>query len=130
MVDDTICAPTADRSTTLAGFPSTWISRPWRTRCRGARRVPCQSSRGGSATSGAPPAADPPGAPPNPPLAGSYNAEVGRSTVIVRAVLFDLDDTLFDHEYCSRSALEAVQASHDCFAGMRFEALEGAARGV
>lgn len=48
------------------------------------------------------------------------------SPVIVRAVLFDLDDTLFDHYYCSRSALEAVQASHDCFAGMPFEALERA----
>lgn len=46
--------------------------------------------------------------------------------MIVRAVLFDLDDTLFDHYYCSRSALETVQASHDCFAGMPFEAVERA----
>lgn len=42
----------------------------------------------------------------------------------VRAVLFDLDDTLFDHHHCSRSALEAVRASQACFSRMTFEELE------
>ena len=41
---------------------------------------------------------------------------------IVRAVLFDLDDTLFDHRQCARAALLGVRASHDCFA--RFEGVE------
>jgi HAD superfamily hydrolase (TIGR01509 family) len=41
-------------------------------------------------------------------------------------VLFDLDDTLFDHHYCSQSALRAVRGSHACFAAMPFEALEAA----
>ena len=45
---------------------------------------------------------------------------------IVRVVLFDLDDTLFDHHHSSRRALEAVQRSHACFAGMPFEDLERA----
>ena len=40
------------------------------------------------------------------------------------AVLFDLDDTLFDHHYCSQRALEAVRGSHACFAAMPFDALE------
>ncbi len=44
--------------------------------------------------------------------------------MIVRAVLFDLDDTLFDHHYCSRAALQAVQASHAGLAAMPFDALE------
>ena len=34
------------------------------------------------------------------------------------AVLFDLDDTLFDHRHCARAALEAVRASHAAFAGV------------
>lgn len=34
------------------------------------------------------------------------------------AVLFDLDDTLFDHRHCARTALEAVRASHAAFAGV------------
>jgi len=33
----------------------------------------------------------------------------------VRAVLFDLDDTLFDHLRCSRAALAGVAARHACF---------------
>lgn len=37
-----------------------------------------------------------------------------------RAVLFDLDDTLFDHEGCARDALHAVYGTHDCFAAMPF----------
>jgi len=30
----------------------------------------------------------------------------------MRVVLFDLDDTLFDHQYCSRAGLVAVQRTH------------------
>jgi putative hydrolase of the HAD superfamily len=38
----------------------------------------------------------------------------------VRAVLFDLDDTLFDHTGCARAALLGVRDAHECFA--RFDA--------
>jgi len=31
---------------------------------------------------------------------------------LAKTVLFDLDDTLFDHQYCSRSGLIALQARH------------------
>jgi HAD superfamily hydrolase (TIGR01549 family) len=41
-----------------------------------------------------------------------------------RAVLFDLDDTLFDHEYCARTALMTVHAAHSCFGRMPFEQME------
>ncbi len=44
--------------------------------------------------------------------------------MIVRAVLFDLDDTLFDHFSCSRAALRAVHASDAGLAAVPFEALE------
>ena len=44
--------------------------------------------------------------------------------MIVRAVLFDLDDTLFDHHYCSRAALQAVHASDSGLSAMPFDALE------
>ncbi len=30
----------------------------------------------------------------------------------MRVVLFDLDDTLFDHQYCSRAGLAAVQQTY------------------
>jgi putative hydrolase of the HAD superfamily len=43
-----------------------------------------------------------------------------------RAVLFDLDDTLFDHLGGARAALEAVQACHGCLSAMPFAALEQA----
>lgn len=46
--------------------------------------------------------------------------------VRVCAVLFDLDDTIFDHYGCSREALRAVQASHEALAAMPFDALERA----
>jgi putative hydrolase of the HAD superfamily len=36
----------------------------------------------------------------------------------IRAVLFDLDDTLFDHRHCSRAALAGVRAGHACFANV------------
>ena len=45
---------------------------------------------------------------------------------MIRAVLFDLDDTLFDHRGCARDALTAVQQSHACLQSMPFEALERA----
>jgi putative hydrolase of the HAD superfamily len=34
---------------------------------------------------------------------------------IVKAVLFDLDDTLFDHSYCARAALAGVRGLHESF---------------
>jgi len=37
---------------------------------------------------------------------------------MLRAVLFDLDDTLFDHSGCARSALDGVRARYDCFAAI------------
>ena len=45
---------------------------------------------------------------------------------MITAVLFDLDDTLFDHRGCARDALAAVQGCHDRFRSMPFEALERA----
>lgn len=39
----------------------------------------------------------------------------------IRAVLFDLDDTLFDHDGSAREALAAVHASHEAFARQPFE---------
>lgn len=45
---------------------------------------------------------------------------------MVRAVLLDLDDTVFDHRHSSRAALQAVHGRHACFAGISFEALEQA----
>ncbi|MEO8078408.1 MAG: hypothetical protein ABI818_18920, partial [Acidobacteriota bacterium] len=45
---------------------------------------------------------------------------------MITAVLFDLDDTLFDHHYGSRAALAAVQACHPAFETMPFGALEQA----
>jgi pyrimidine 5'-nucleotidase len=54
---------------------------------------------------------------------GPYNEEVPQ-TRAARAVLFDLDDTLFDHRGASQSALKIVQAEHECFAAWSFDALE------
>jgi len=34
---------------------------------------------------------------------------------MIRAVLFDLDDTLFDHRYAARMALDGVRADQECF---------------
>ncbi len=42
----------------------------------------------------------------------------------VRAVLFDLDDTLFDHRHCAREALAAIRESHDALARVDAAALE------
>ena len=41
---------------------------------------------------------------------------------MVRAALFDLDDTLFDHRHCARAALAGVRGLHACFE--RFDASE------
>jgi putative hydrolase of the HAD superfamily len=43
---------------------------------------------------------------------------------IPRAVLFDLDDTLFDHEQAARTALRRVHESHTAFAARPFDAFE------
>jgi putative hydrolase of the HAD superfamily len=43
-----------------------------------------------------------------------------------RAVLFDLDDTLFDHHGGARAALEAVQACQACLTAIPFADLERA----
>jgi HAD superfamily hydrolase (TIGR01549 family) len=54
---------------------------------------------------------------------GPYNEEVSR-TRSTRAVLFDLDDTLFDHRGASQAALKIVQADHACLTAWSFDALE------
>jgi HAD superfamily hydrolase (TIGR01549 family) len=46
------------------------------------------------------------------------------------AILFDLDDTLFDHSYCAGAALEAVREQHDCFAGVERSELERRHAGI
>jgi HAD superfamily hydrolase (TIGR01549 family) len=48
---------------------------------------------------------------------------------MIRAVLFDLDDTLFDHQGSARDALAAVQQSHDTLRATPFETLERAHAG-
>jgi putative hydrolase of the HAD superfamily len=42
----------------------------------------------------------------------------------VRAVLFDLDDTLFDHQHCSRAGLLALREGFPALAAEPFEAFE------
>lgn len=44
----------------------------------------------------------------------------------VRAVLFDLDDTLFDHAFGARAALCRVHGLHACFGSRPFDAFEAA----
>jgi HAD superfamily hydrolase (TIGR01509 family) len=44
--------------------------------------------------------------------------------VTIRAVLFDLDDTLFDHQGCAREALSAVQRSDQWLRAVAFDRLE------
>jgi HAD superfamily hydrolase (TIGR01549 family) len=48
------------------------------------------------------------------------------TTHAVRAVLFDLDDTLFDHAFGARAALRRVHTMHACFARSDFDAFEKA----
>lgn len=45
---------------------------------------------------------------------------------MLKAVLFDLDDTLFDHLGCARVALEGVQSSQSCLVPIPFDELERA----
>jgi HAD superfamily hydrolase (TIGR01549 family) len=49
---------------------------------------------------------------------------------VVRAVFFDLDDTLFDHQRCSRAALGGVRALHACFDAIDPEDLERTHAGI
>src|SRR5215207_784594 len=42
----------------------------------------------------------------------------------VRAILFDLDDTLFDHQYCSRAGLAALREGFPALADEPFAAFE------
>ncbi len=44
----------------------------------------------------------------------------------MRAVLFDLDDTLFDHRHCAQASLASVHRLHECFRGRPFEDLQRA----
>lgn len=46
--------------------------------------------------------------------------DADRPGAVVRAVLFDLDDTLFDHQYCAQAALETVHCGHDGFQSIPF----------
>jgi putative hydrolase of the HAD superfamily len=43
---------------------------------------------------------------------------------MVRAVLFDLDDTLFDHKACARVALSHLHGAHEAFASRPFDEFE------
>jgi HAD superfamily hydrolase (TIGR01509 family) len=49
---------------------------------------------------------------------------------MIKAVLFDLDDTLFDHRGCARDALAAVHRSHQRLREVSFDALEHAHAGL
>ncbi len=42
----------------------------------------------------------------------------------IRAVLLDLDDTLFDHQHCAREALLGVRGLHEGLAGVDPQSLE------
>lgn len=46
--------------------------------------------------------------------------------MILKAVLFDLDDTLFDHHHSARSGLTEIYARHPCLRARPLEALEQA----
>ncbi len=43
---------------------------------------------------------------------------------MIRAVLIDLDDTLFDHRHGARQALDAVRSAHECFSSIAASDLE------
>src|SRR5512145_2613213 len=45
----------------------------------------------------------------------------GPPASMLRAILFDLDDTLFDHSHGAREALAMVHRSHHCFGAIPFE---------
>jgi HAD superfamily hydrolase (TIGR01549 family) len=42
----------------------------------------------------------------------------------IKAVIFDLDDTLFDHRHSVRTALAAMQNKYDCFGGISLNDFE------
>ena len=42
----------------------------------------------------------------------------------LKAVLFDLDDTLYDHQYGSRAALSALHGDYSCFQAVTLDELE------
>ena len=42
---------------------------------------------------------------------------------MVAAVLFDLDDTLFDHAHCARTALDVIRGTHGCFSAIDLDEL-------
>ena len=42
----------------------------------------------------------------------------------IRAVLFDLDDTLYDHRYSSRKGLQSLKNKYDCFKDTELDVLE------
>jgi HAD superfamily hydrolase (TIGR01549 family) len=45
---------------------------------------------------------------------------------MIRAVLFDLDDTLFDHRHAARLALQRLHAAQACFRAIAFDEFERA----
>ena len=47
----------------------------------------------------------------------------------IHAVLFDLDDTLFDHQGCSREALATIRDAHEALRAMPFDVLQRAHAG-
>jgi HAD superfamily hydrolase (TIGR01549 family) len=50
--------------------------------------------------------------------------------VSIAVVLFDLDDTLFDHWGCTRAALGALRARHEPFRAWPFDAFDAAHRSL
>lgn len=48
----------------------------------------------------------------------------------VRAVLFDLDDTLFDHQHCARAALSGIRTLHPALTALEAARLEAAHSGI
>ena len=49
---------------------------------------------------------------------------------MIEAVLFDLDDTLFDHQGCSRDALATIRDAHEALRSMPFDVLHQAHAGL
>src|SRR5436309_7099505 len=49
--------------------------------------------------------------------------DIGNSPTL-KAALFDLDDTLLDHQYCTRCGLTAIQEQYLCFQNIPLEIIE------
>jgi HAD superfamily hydrolase (TIGR01549 family) len=49
---------------------------------------------------------------------------VSKPVIVLRAVLFDLDDTLFDHRICARTALTAFYEAYEAFQERPFAEIE------